>query len=185
MAAGDLGQAQFGSAFTFGRTEAGAFRNGAGVVQAGTPGVPRFDHDAVGSARGLLIAQGFELGGGDRVSIKPAILPDAIFDKLTPGADDVTILHRFAAEVGDDGAWAEQRRAWYSRNAAAAIDALLAQAGHHLEIGVIRGFRRNISGAVRYRDQVWQLAGVLMSGSAALTDGEGRPIIIAGARKVL
>lgn len=95
----------------------------------------------------------------------------------------MTILHRFAPEVAEGGTWSEVRRAWYSRNVAAAIDALLAQAGHHLEIGVIMGFRRNIDGAVRYRDQVWTLAGVLMVGSAALTDGEGRPIIIAGARK--
>ncbi len=185
MAADDLTQAQFAIAFDFARSEAGTYRDASGVAVNGTVNVPRFDHDIEGMPRGLLVMAGYELGGGDRVTIKTAALPEDVFDLLTPQAADVTILHRFAPAVADDGQWREIRRAWYSRNAKAAIDALLASSGHHLEIGLVRGFRRNINGEVRYRDQVWQLAGVLLTGSAALTDGQGRPLIIAGAAKVI
>lgn len=185
MAAGDLSQAQFATAFDFGRTEAGTYRGPDGVAINGVSGEPRFDHDIEGSPRGLLVKAGYELGGGDRVAIKTTALPVGVFDQLTPGASDVTILHRYAPAVTDESAWTEIRRAWYSRNAKAAIDALLASEGHHLEIGVVRGFRRNIGGVVRYRDAVWQLAGVLLVGSAALTDGEGRPLIVAGAAKTI
>lgn len=160
-------------------------RDASGTLVAGVVNQPRWDHDADGNPRGLLIAPGFELGGGDRVTIKAGALPAEVFDLLTPYAADVTILHRFAPAVTDNGQWQDVRRAWYSRNAKAAIDALLAASGHHLEIGLVRGFRRNIDGVVRYRDQAWQLAGMLLVGSAALTDGDGRPLIIAGAAKVI
>lgn len=177
-----IGQSQFGDAFTFGRTEAGVLRDASGALVAGMPDHPRFDHDETGTALGLLIGPGEDTGGGDRVAIRTTALPAAFFDRMTPGAADVTILHRFVAA----GRTAETLRAWYSRNAKAAIDALLAQAGHHRELGVVAGFLPARGGTVaRYRDREWTLAGLLAVPGGVLDDGTGRPLIIAGAARTI
>ena len=146
MADGDLFQADLDLAFAFARSESGAWRDGDGAAQLAAPNAPRFDHDAVGTVRGLLVAGGVEPGGGDRLTLDPLILPAELLVAGLAGETggttaDVTILHRFAAQVADDGDWAVERRAFYRRNVVAAIDALLGQAGHHLAIGVIPGFR--------------------------------------------
>lgn len=182
MAAGDYRRDNFGAVFSFTRSETAPYRNSLGaLVQAGV-NKPRFDHDTDGANIGLLLSAGTDLGGRDRARIRASILPDNLFDTITPGARDVTILHRYAAPVADDADRVEVRHAWYSRNVKSAIDALLMQAGHHLEIGVLRGFRPNYSGMVRFRGHTWALAGVLMAGSAPLDDGAGRPLIVSGAR---
>jgi len=177
MAESDLFQADLDLAFSFARSEGGAYRDSAGAVQMAAPDVPRFDHDAGGVPRGLLIAAGMGLGGGDRLTIDPLILPADLF---APASLAVTIFHRF------DGGSGDARFAYYSRNVVSTINALLMQAGHHLEIGVIRGFRSvadDIPGAnfVRYRGGMWQLPAVLASGGALVTDGAGRPLISCGA----
>lgn len=188
---GDLHQADLDLAFTFGRSESGAWRDGTGTVQTAAPGVARFDHSTAGDARGLLVAPGLEPGGGDRLTLDPLILPAAMLLTGVAGEDggstgDVTVFHAFARKVADDGDWQVERRAWYSRNVVAAIDALLGQAGHHLALGVVAGFRERFEGAdgpfVRYRGETWSLAGFLL-GSATVPIGArpGVPLIEAGA----
>ena len=96
------------------------------------------------------------------------------------GASDCTVLHRYALPAGDAN-WADVRRAWYSRNARATVKALLGQAGHHLQIAVVPGFRPNVSGVVHHRGYQWLVAGALNAGSGAIADGLGRPLILGGA----
>lgn len=182
MPTGDLRRANFGAAFSFVREAAATYRNASGALATAGVNKARFDHAADGTAFGLLLSAGEDLGTRDRVRIRASVLPDALLDTVTPGARDVTILHRYAAPVADEADRVEVRHAWYSRNVKAAIDALLMQAGHHLEIGVLAGFRPNYSGVVRFRGHTWALAGVLMAGSAALHDGHGRPLIVSGAQ---
>lgn len=175
MAAGDLTAAQFDLAFDFGRSETASFRDATGALQVAAVNVARFDHDALGAPLGLLVSAGAEIGGADRAVLDPLILP---LDLLEPAAE-ATIFHSF-----DDGTGI-QRRAWYSRDARATIDALLAQVGHHIEIGVIRGLRQPELAAegeiVRYRGAVWLLPELLIAGDDLLADTEDRPLIRSGA----
>jgi hypothetical protein len=178
-----LRAADFALAFTFARSEAVVVRSAAGAMITTAPDVPAFDHDPDGVPLGLLIGPGEDLGGGDRVALDPLMLPVELVSGEAPGARDATVLHRY-----HDGT-SEQRRAWYSRDALATIAALLDQPGHHREIGVIAGLRRNEgaaggAGFVRYRGAVWQLPELLaisaVPGAAVLADA-GRPVIRAGA----
>lgn len=188
---GDLHQADLDLAFTFGRSESGAWRDGAGAIQTAAPGEPRFDHSAAGVVRGLLVASGIEPGGGDRLTLDPLILPAAMLLTGVAGVDsgstaDVTVFHAFARRVADDDDWEIERRAWYSRNVVAAIDALLGQSGHHLALGVIAGFRERFEGPegpfVRFRGETWPLAGLLLGSATALIAARpGVPLIEAGA----
>lgn len=174
-----LGQAQFAANFTFARSEASAWRDAGGVIRTAAVNTPCFDHDEDGQPLGLLVEGGTDYGGDDRAAIRTTALPAGVFDAETYGASIVTIFHRFRPE----GAAEHVRTAWYSRNAKKTIDALLAQAGHHAELGVVRAFIPARAGAVHYRDQAWSPAGLLMVGKRALTDGAGHPLIIAGAAK--
>lgn len=174
---GTIGQAEFATAFDFARSESASCRNGAGAEQLLGPDAPRFDHTEDGVPLGLLISAGADLGGGDRAAIDPLMLPE----ELLTGADTTaTVFHMFDAGSGP------VRRAWYSRNAQATVNALLNQAGHHLAIGVVPGFRPREddggAGIVRYRGAAWTLPGLL--GMPALTDGAGSALIIAGAEPV-
>lgn len=179
MAYGDLTAADLDLAFTFGRGEAASYRDAAGVLQVAGTDVPRFDHGDDGAARGLLLGPGVELGGGDKLALDPLILPFG----FEAGAE-CTVLHVFAPAVADDADWAIQRRAWYSRNARATIDAVLGQAGHHLALGLVPGFRPNEGGFVRFRGEAWHMAGILDAGNGLLGDGLSRPLIVAGAESV-
>lgn len=174
MADGDLTSADLATAFVFGRSESGDYRDATGALVTAAPGVARFDHDAQGQALGLLVGAGTELGGGDRLAIDALALPADLFDPL-PLAGDVTVFHRFDPGTG------EQRRAWYSRNVLATIDALMRQPGHHRELGVVRGFRENLGGLVHFRGAAWQLPRIMAAGATALGDGEGRALIQCGA----
>lgn len=175
-----LTSAQFDLAFTFARSEAAQHRNGAGALVTAAVDAPRFDHDIAGAPLGFLTGVGADLGGGDRVAIDPLMLPAALLTGELPGDRDATVFHRFDTGSG------EQRRAWYSRDVTATIAALLHQAGHHLELGVVAGFRRNedgrtAAGFVRYRGEVWQLPELLGVTGGVLADLEDRPLIRAGA----
>lgn len=175
-----LTSAQFDLAFAFARSEAAGFRNGAGALVTAAIDAPRFDHSAEGEPLGLLTGAGAELGGGDRVTIEPLMLPEHVLTGELPGDRDATVFHRFDAGAG------EQRRAWFTRDVTATIDALLHQAGHHLELGVVAGFRPNLgsfgsAGFVRYRGAVWQLPELLAAGAGALADPEDRFVIRSGA----
>lgn len=171
---GVIGQAEFASAFDFARSETASCRDAAGAEQLLGPDLPRFDHDEEGAPLGLLITAGADLGGGDRAALDPLMLPE---DLLTGTDRAATVFHMFDPGTGP------VRRAWYSRNALATVNALLDQAGHHLAIGVVPGFRPREddggAGIVRYRGQAWTLPGLL--GAPALTDGAGSALIIAGA----
>ncbi|MEZ5709716.1 MAG: hypothetical protein R3E02_10055 [Blastomonas sp.] len=172
MADGDLSQAEFDLAFAFSRPLAAAYRNGAGVLVQAAIDAPRFDHDATGAPLGLLIEPGSWLGAADRPLFDPLMLPDDMAGR------EATILQEF-----DDGRGAELRRAFYTRNAVAAIGSLMRQAGHHRALGVIDGFAPNMGGHVRYRGQSWYLPRIVGTGmdGFALGDGEGHALIEAGA----
>lgn len=171
MADGDLDQGDFDIAFAFTRPGAAAYRNAAGaLVQAGI-NVPRFDHLPDGTPRGFLVQPGEQMGQADRALLDPLMLPAELL------SDRVTVLHALDTGTG------LVRRAWYSQDAKATIDACLSIAGHHLSIGVIAGFRarqgsRFEPGFVRYRRQSWSLTRALAASSlAALSDEDGRPLI--------
>lgn len=171
MADGDLDQGDFDIAFAFVRPTAAAYRNGAGAIVLAAADTPRFDHLGDGTPLGLLVQPGEQLGQADRVRLDPLMLPEDLI------AGRVTVFH--ALDIGTGLV----RRAWYSEDAKATIDACLSIAGHHQAIGVIAGFRarqggRFEAGFVRYRRQSWSLTRVLAANAgAALTDDDGRPLI--------
>lgn len=175
-----LRAAQFGTAFSFSRAAAAAYRDAGGLVQTAPADAPRFDHDGTGTPLGLLTGSGAEPGAGDRLSIETAMLPADMLVPVPPYDGSATVFHRFDTGAG------EQRRAWYSRDARATINALLAQAGHHKEIGVIRGHKQPNGDVVRYRGQAWLLPPLLVQAGTGerVTDGEGRPVIACGAERL-
>jgi hypothetical protein len=172
MADGDLGQDDFDVAFSFSRPIAADFVSAAGTIQNAAVDAPRFDHDTNGDPLGLLIEGGPVLGQADRVKIDPLMLAEDIVGQ------EVTVFH---ARTMPDGT--VERRAWYSRDAIATINGLLAGVGRHHSIGLIAGFRENKGGPeetgyVRYRGQSWQLAELLAVGDGKLlSDEAGRPLI--------
>ncbi len=163
MADGDIGQQHFAAWFDFLRPTVAPYRDAGGAIVDAAIDAPRFDHDAEGAPLGLLVEPGAELGQADRARLQV----DAI------GATVATVFH---ARLDAGGALC--RRAWYSRDPQATIDACLGQAGHHLSIGAVPGFRRNLGGYVRYRGLDWQLTELLGTGDGdALGDGDGRAMI--------
>lgn len=183
MAASDLTQAEFGIAFAFSRSAAAPFRDPTGNALTADINVPRFDHDELGVARGLLLTAGSDLGTQDRISLDPLLLPEPLVEGPLPVDFEATVFHSFVP-IGIQS-WSVERRAYYTRNAKASIDGLLAQAGHHLEIGVVTGFRANLGGFVRLRGHVWILPrGVAgnEAGAAFAVDADAKkPIIVSGA----
>lgn len=183
MAATDLTQADFDIAFAFARSEASAYVDAAGGDQVAPIDVPRFDHDPAGASRGLLLTPGTDLGTADRIAIDPLMLPAPLVDGAASGEREATVFHAFVPLGADP--WIIDRRAWYTRQATAMIDGLLAQSGHHVEIGVVTGFRPNLGGFVRLRGEVWTLPAGLSgngAGAALAVDAAGAmPIIVAGA----
>lgn len=174
----ELGPDDFALAFTFSRSAPAPYRDAAGVEQVAAVNVPRFDHDETGRPLGLKVSRGAELGQEDRPRLDPLILPADLVESPDPAEREVTVFHHWLAE----GAQAERRDAWYSRNAVAAIDALGRQAGNHLAFGVVRGFVPNRGGEARLRAQSWTLAGYLLASTATgrvLTDG-ANPLIVSG-----
>lgn len=176
----DYRQRDFASVIAFSRSEVGSYRDSSGAIMAAAIDAARFDHDGAGQARGLLVTAGGDLGGSDRAALRGNVDLGDLDDFVTPGASDCTVLHRYALPA-DDASWADVRRAWYSRNARATVKALLGQAGHHLQIAVVPGFRPNVSGIVHHRGHQWRVTGALNAGAGAITDGLGRPLILGGA----
>lgn len=172
MADGDLDQSDFDAAFAFTRPLASEYRDANGDNQSAAIDVPRFDHDEEGNPLGLLIEGGPWLGQADSALIDPLMLPEDITGQ------EVTIFHMFAQTDG-----AIVRRAWYSRDAIAMINGLLAGAGRHVSIGLIAGYRENKgqpgeTGYVRYRGQSWGLATLISAGGdTVLADEADRPLI--------
>lgn len=160
----DIGQSLFDAWFDFARPNAAPYRNGTGAAVVAPPGTPRFDHDANGTPIGLLVEPGEQFGQADRARLQP----DAI------GATEATVLHEWR---GTDGSI--ERRAWYTRDPQATIDACLVQAVHHLRIGAVPGYRPNLGGFVRFRGDDWQLTELLGTGvvGEAVGDEAGRALI--------
>lgn len=184
MGASNLRQRDFDLAFTFARSEPAPYRDATGATVTAPVDTPRFDYSAARAARGLLVSAGIELGGGDRIEIEPEILPAGLLDFSTAMASDATVFHWFAPVVEEDTDWAPVRQAWYTRNAKACVDALVAQDGHHLAIGVAPGFLPNMIGVIQYRGFAWGVAGMLLAGGAPITDSLGRPLITGGASRL-
>ncbi|MCM3419046.1 hypothetical protein [Sphingopyxis alaskensis] len=164
MADGDIGQTHFAAWFDFVRPTIAPYRNADGELVDAAIDVPRFDHDEQGVPTGLIVDPGEELGQADRARLQEEAI----------GATESTILH---ARLADDGQII--RRAWYSRDPQATIDACLGQAGRHLSIGAVPGFRPNLGGFIRYRDVDWQLTGLIGTGvpGEAIGDDDGRALI--------
>ncbi|PAL25485.1 hypothetical protein [Sphingopyxis sp. GW247-27LB] len=159
----DIGQSLFDAWFDFARPTVAPYRDAAGDEVVAAIDAPRFDHDAAAASIGLLVEPGAELGQADRARLQAAAI----------GATKATVLHRRRT---DDGAIV--RRAWYTLDPQAVIDACLGQAGHHLSIGAVPGYRPNLGGFVRYRGEDWQLTDLVGTGTgAAIGDEEGRALI--------
>lgn len=159
----DIGRALFDAWFDFTRPNIAPYRDAGGAIVDAAIDTPRFDHDAAGAPIGLLVEPGAQLGQADRARLQSAAI----------GATDSTVLHEWRAADGT-----LERRAWYSRDPQATIDACLGQAAHHVRIGAVPGFRPNLGGFVRYRGLDWQLTGLVGTGDgAALGDEEGRALI--------
>lgn len=180
MAERDLRQNELDLAFAFARSEPAPYRSFLGQLWTAPVDAPRFDHDAGGAPLGLLVESGSDLGLGDRLSLDPLILPAELVEAGDAGTREATIFHVFAREVAVGQDETVEHRAWYTRNAVAAVDALMRQPGHHRSIGVIAGFRENLGGFVRYRGQVWLLTGYLAAGNGILASDD-LPLITAGA----
>lgn len=191
-----LRASQFEIAFDFARSEAAAVRGPDGVVTTRPANLPRFDHDASGKPRGLLVTPGNELGGQDRSAFDPLMLPAALTDGDDLTAREATVYHAFvplAASLTEEGVSAatpEQfeagiiRRAFYTREAARLIDALIRGAGHHLSIGAHAGFAEYRDGFARYRGKRWQLPRGVDGGGGALISSAAKPLITSGAMLV-
>lgn len=189
-----LRASQFPIAFDFARSEAAAVRGPDGVVTTIAPDLPRFDHDTAGKPRGLLVTSGSDIGGQDRSAFDPLMLPAALTEGTDLTAREATVYHAFVpltasqTEGGVSAATPEQfeagiiRRAFYTRDAARLIDALIRSAGHHLAIGAHAGFAENRDGFARYRGKLWQLPQGLGVDGAALTSAPAKPLITSGAQ---
>ncbi len=150
---------QFPIAFDFARCEAADVRGPDGSVRTAPADVPRFDHDAAGQPRGLLVTD------ADRAAIDPLMLPADLTESASLSAREATVYHLFVPiEAGLTASSPEAfeaamvRRAYFTRDAAGLIDSLLASPGHHVAIGTHAGFAQNRGGFARYRGKLWQLA---------------------------
>ncbi len=182
---------QFAIAFDFARSEAAEVRGPDGVLVTAPAGQPRFDHDATGRPRGLLVTPGAEPGGQDRSAFDPLMLPAELTEGEDLTAREATVYHAFvpvSAGIEDASADAFEaaivRRAFYTRDAARLIDTLMRSAGRHLMIGAHAGFAENRDGFARYRGKRWLLpVGVSADGGALASSGD-MPLITSGAQLV-
>lgn len=179
----------FGVAFSFARSEVASVRNATGALVSAPINTPRFDHSAGGAARGLLITAGSDIGGQDRASLDPLMLPVAMVQGSDVQGREATVFHAFrgvqSGEVSDAAFEASvMRRAYYTREAISLVDALLQSQGHHVSIGVRPGFSENRNGFARYRGWLWQLPTGLSAPGGVLAAEANRPVITSGARLV-
>lgn len=137
----------FGSTFTFRRARQAPVRNRSGQLVAAAVDEPRLDHDEGGNRLGLLVETGETLGQADRCAV-------VVGDWEVGGP--ATVLHEYAAPDGTI-----VRRAYYTTSPRLAMNALLRTQGHHRIIGAVPTFLRLEDGAVRYRERIWPLAGLL------------------------
>jgi hypothetical protein len=136
----------FAETFTFARPNAAQHRNAAGAVVTAAINAPRFDHEADGTAKGLLIEPGSDMGQHD------ALETVAGWDASVAKA---MVLHEY--DVGGEIV----RSAFYTNNPKAMADACLKIVGHHRELIVLDGWKRNRGGYVRFDGRNWYLGGAL------------------------
>jgi hypothetical protein len=164
MEANDIRREYFPEWFDFARPTAAPHRNAAGALVMAAVDSPRFDYDGDGTSLGLLVEPGALLGQADRARLQTGAI----------GAGAVTLFHLWRRA----GESANLHHAYYTRDPEAMVNACLGQAGHHLQIGLIPGFRVNLGGYVRYRSADWQLARLLGDGSdTAIGDDVGRALL--------
>ncbi|RYY25230.1 MAG: hypothetical protein EOP62_14305 [Sphingomonadales bacterium] len=152
----------FATLFDFKRPHVADYRNANGAIVTAAIDAPRFDHDLAGSPIGLVVEPGPDLGQHDRVSLAAAIAidgPATVFQAIT--LPDGSTL----------------RRAVYTRDVTATVNALLRVAGRHQAIGAVGGFIAIRNGAVRYRGKSWTPPAVIAADAALLAGGHDRPML--------
>lgn len=159
----------FAATFVFGRPNAAERRMANGETTLVAANLPRFNHDPAGNRLGLLIEAGSAFGQQDQLTPITA-------EWAEPG--DATVLMEW---LGPDGTL--YRRANYTKNPVAAVDAALSTIGHLRKIGAVPGFLANRAkpgqiGYVHYRSIDWILgSALLVADGVALGDGSGRTMI--------
>lgn len=158
----------FANTFSFVRPVAAAFRNASGALVDAAVDEPRFDHDADGNRIGMLVTAGPVYGQHDAAAALPG---------EWEGSGRATVLW----------AWSEsgelKRRALYSSNVRATINACLNTQAHHVFLGAVGTFLPNLGnetrpGYVRYRNTEYPLGNVLgPSESVALGNEDGDILI--------
>lgn len=154
----------FATIFTFTRAFEAPYRDTNGTGQTAAIDQPRFDHDLDGTPIGLKIAAGYAPGTAERVSLANAIAID--------GA--ATVFHALRRS---DGTIA--RRALYTLDVNAAINACLRTVGHQVTIGAVAGFVPGRDGIVRYARRDWAMPALIATSTGALLAAGGTALLLA------
>ncbi len=154
---------KFADLFAFARPNAAPYRRADGSLVTAAIDAPRFDHDPGGVSLGLLVEAGAEMGQHDRVTLRAPVAIE--------GA--TTVFHETINAAG-----AIVRRAHYTLNASATINACLAQVARHRAIGAVAGFLPIRAGVVAYKGKRW-------TPPAIITLADGRPIELAAGLRLL
>lgn len=131
----------FAETFTFARSVSADYRDASGAVATAPINAPRFDHTVDGTAKGLLVESGPSFGQHD------ALRTVAGWDAVDKGM----VLH----EYEHNGT--VRRVAFYTQAVKAMTDACLRSGGHHRELIVLDGWKRNRGGYVRFDGRNWFL----------------------------
>jgi hypothetical protein len=156
----------FAQTFSFSRGVAAPYRNAGGVTVTAPRDIARFDHDADGNRLGLLISSGTGMEDHDQAQV--------LAGDWEPGGAD----RRATVFVEWDDGTAIQRRALYTQDVRATVDACLHIEGHLRVLGACPGHLANRGGSVRYKTVDWPLGDALSAGDGfALGDDVGRVLI--------
>lgn len=139
----------FADTFSFVRGWTASYLDQAGEAAVAAANVPRFDHDASGAPRGLLLEGSPERWHPDRLQVEDG-------DWAVAGG---TVLHIFETPAGET-----RQNAWYAKaDPKSAVDACLSAKGRHQLIAYVPGYLRNRGGYVRWRRRDYALGGILLS----------------------
>lgn len=153
----------FATAFDFARSVESPYRDAQGRQLYAGVDAPRFDHERSGEPLGLLVEAGPLAGQRDRVTLADAI-------DITGAA---TVFHALRRADG-----VIERRAYYTMNATATINACLRQLGHHVAIGAVAGYLPGRDGTVFYRRDAWAMPPILTTGAGVgVGTGDARPLL--------
>lgn len=158
----------FANTFSFTRPIIAPYRTAAGAIINAAVNEPRFDHDVAGNRLGMLVTAGPAYAQHDSAAALPG-------DWDT--ARRATVLW----------AWSEngelKRRALYTTNVRATIDACLKVQAHHVFLGAVGAFLPNLgndsrSGYVRYRNTEYALGNALGPSEGVALGSEDGDILI-------